>query len=50
MEVKLDENLSRTHIDLLQRAGYNAERVHEEGMSGWDDPKIWEAVCKENKF
>ena len=32
--VKLDENLSRAHVDLLRQAGYDADRVHEKGSQG----------------
>ena len=50
MNIKLDENLSISHVTLLKNIGHNAERVYDEGMSGWSDSKIWEAICKENKF
>jgi predicted nuclease of predicted toxin-antitoxin system len=50
MLLKLDENLGRSHVQLLRNAGYEADRVHDEGMSGWTDPRIWVRVCKEGRF
>lgn len=50
MKVKLDENLSLTHVHILKRAGYDAERVHDEGLSGATDGEIWEAVVREKRF
>lgn len=32
--VKLDENLACAHMDLLRHAGYDADRVYDEGLSG----------------
>ncbi len=34
LPVKLDENLGRTHVEHLRQAGYAADRVHDEGLSG----------------
>ena len=50
MRVKLDENLGRSHVALLQRFGYDADRVHDEGLSGADDTAVWERVCVEQRF
>jgi len=50
MLLKLDENLGRSHVQLLRNAGYEADRVHDEGMSGWTDPRIWARVCDEGRF
>jgi exoribonuclease R len=33
-KIKLDENLAQMHVDLLKEAGYDADRVHDEGLSG----------------
>ena len=50
MRIKLDENLGRTHTALLQQAGYEADRVHDEGLSGVSDSALWEHVCEEDRF
>ena len=50
MRVKLDENLGRSHAALLRDLGHEADRVHDEGMSGAADSIVWETVCKENRF
>jgi len=50
MLLKLDENLGRTHVELLRNAGYEADRVHEQGLSGWTDSAIWKRVCDEGRF
>lgn len=48
--VKLDENLGRSHLDLLHEAGYEAGRVHEEGLTGSEDETLWQYVCAEGRF
>lgn len=48
--VKLDENLGLTHVEFLRQAGYSADRVHEEGLSGEDDAIIWQRTCAEGRF
>ena len=48
--VKLDENLGRSHVALLQRAGYKADRVYDEAMSGAEGSVVWEGVCTEGRF
>jgi len=50
LSVKVDENLGQSHVELLRRAGYAAERVHEEGLSGTDDAALWQHVCKQGYF
>ena len=44
MLVKLDENLCRSHVALLLEAGHQADRVHDQGLSGEADPVIWGRV------
>ena len=34
MLLKLDENLGRSHVELLRNAGHEADRVYDEGLSG----------------
>lgn len=48
--VKLDENLGQAHLDLLERAGYSADRVTDEGLSGQPDEVIWQRACAEGRF
>jgi predicted nuclease of predicted toxin-antitoxin system len=48
--IKLDENLSQAHVEFLLRLGYAAERVTDEGLSGADDPVVWQRVLAEGRF
>jgi predicted nuclease of predicted toxin-antitoxin system len=50
LEAKFDENLGRSHVALLQRAGYEADRVHDQGLSGAEDGMVWQRVCTESRF
>jgi hypothetical protein len=48
--VKLDENLGRTHVDILRTAGYEVDRVHDQGLSGAADATVWERVIAERSL
>jgi predicted nuclease of predicted toxin-antitoxin system len=48
--VKLDENLSRVHVEFLRERGYEADRVHDQGLSGASDEAVWQRVCSEGRF
>lgn len=37
LQVKLDENLSQSHVDWLNNAGYSADRGTDEDLGGADD-------------
>ena len=50
MLLKLDENLGRSHVELLRNAGHEADRVHDEGLSGESDSAVWKRVCAEGRF
>ncbi|MFB2983581.1 DUF5615 family PIN-like protein [Microseira sp. BLCC-F43] len=50
MLVKLDENLSSTHAEFLRQAGYDCDRVTDEGLSGADDEVVWQQACAEGRF
>ena len=50
MRVKLDENLGQLHTEFLRQAGYDADRVTDEGLSGATDERVWQEVLKENRF
>ena len=49
MLVKLDENLGLSHVALLLEAGHQADRVHDQGLSGEADPVVWERVSSEGR-
>jgi predicted nuclease of predicted toxin-antitoxin system len=48
--LKLDENLAQSHVDFLNAAGYSAERVTDEGLSGADDTVVWQRAVTEGRF
>jgi predicted nuclease of predicted toxin-antitoxin system len=48
--IKLDENLGQSHADLLRQAGYQADRVTDQGFSGADDTTVWQHVVAEGRF
>ena len=50
MLLKLDENLGRSHVELFRNAGHEADRVHDEGLSGESDSAVWKRVCAEGRF
>ena len=50
MLLKLDENLGRSHVEVLRNAGHEADRVHDEGLSGESDSTVWQRVCAEGRF
>jgi predicted nuclease of predicted toxin-antitoxin system len=50
MRVKVDEDLPRVTIQMLRGRGYEAVSVTEQGMGGWKDPPLWQAVQSEQRF
>lgn len=50
MRVKVDEDLPSAAVRLLRARGYNAEGVVDEGMGGWKDPAVWQAIQAEQRF
>ena len=51
MRIKVDEDLPRAVAALLQEAGYpDVRTVAEQGMGGWKDPALWQAVQQEQRF
>ncbi len=48
--VKLDENLSRSHLHFLRALGYSADNVLDEGLSGAKDSELWRKVVEESRF
>ncbi len=50
MHIKVDEDLPKAVITLLRNEGYDVLGVYEQGMSGWKDPALWEAIQREKRF
>ncbi len=50
MLVKVDEDLPRDAARLLRERGHDASTVLEQGMGGWKDAELWEAVQRERRF
>lgn len=48
--VKVDENLGQSHVALLEEAGYGADSVFDEGLSGTSDTALWEKVVGEDRL
>jgi predicted nuclease of predicted toxin-antitoxin system len=50
MRAKVDEDLLRTATVVLRERGHDAVSVLDQGMGGWKDPDLWEAVQVERRF
>ena len=50
MRIKVDEDLPRMATVTLREHGYDAVSVLDQGMGGWKDPDLWEAVQVERRF
>jgi predicted nuclease of predicted toxin-antitoxin system len=50
VRIKVDEDLPPAVTERLRDAGHDAAGVVEQGMSGWKDPGLWEAVQREGRF
>lgn len=50
MRVKADEDLPQAVVVRLREAGYDAEGVYSQGMSGWSDAQLWQTVQDEARF
>ncbi len=50
MRIKVDEDLPPAVTERLREAGHDDAGVVEQGMSGWKDPGLWEAVQPEGRF
>jgi predicted nuclease of predicted toxin-antitoxin system len=48
--VKLDENLGQTHVEVLLQAGYQADRVTDQGLGGESDAAVWQHVQERGRF
>lgn len=47
MNIKVDEDLPKIATIILQERGYSASNVVEQGMSGWKDSALWQAIQAE---
>lgn len=50
MRVKVDEDLPRAAVQILRDQGHDAAGAVEQGMGGWKDPDLWQAVQAERRF
>jgi predicted nuclease of predicted toxin-antitoxin system len=50
MRIKVDEDLPMLVAQSLQDRGYEAISVVEQGMGGWKDPALWQAIEAEQRF
>jgi len=49
--VKVDEDLPAVIVQMVQAAGHaDAATVLEQGMGGWKDPPLWQAIQVEGRF
>lgn len=46
----MDENLGQRHVELFRKGGYEADSVHDEGLSGAADSALWKRVCEEDRL
>ncbi len=47
MNFKLDENLGTRTQQLFRETGHHVETVHDEGLSGGSDQRLYEICCAE---
>jgi predicted nuclease of predicted toxin-antitoxin system len=50
LAVKVDENLGESHARLVREAGYDCDRVTDEGLSGASDEELWAKVVAESRL
>ncbi|HXV99476.1 MAG TPA: DUF5615 family PIN-like protein [Anaerolineae bacterium] len=50
MRIKVDEDLPTMVVQTLQDKGYEVSGVVEQGMGGWKDPLLWQAIQAEGRF
>jgi predicted nuclease of predicted toxin-antitoxin system len=50
MHIKVDEDLPLIAADWLRERGFEASTVVEQGMGGWKDDQLWEAVQEKAQF
>lgn len=47
---KLDENLGQRPLEILRRAGYEGDRITEQGLGGAPDEEVWRHVVELDRF
>ena len=50
MQIKVDEDLPPVAAIFLSQRGYDAVAVTEQGMGGWKDSALWQAIQNEGRF
>lgn len=50
MHIKVDEDLPTMAVHRLREAGYEASNVLSQGMGGWNDTSLWQAVQEHSQF
>lgn len=50
MHIKVDEDLPPIAAEWLREQGFEVSTVMEQGMGGWKDAQLWEAVQEEAQF
>jgi predicted nuclease of predicted toxin-antitoxin system len=50
MRIKVDEDLPKAVTQILRETNYDAASVFEQGMGGWQDEAIWNAVQDEQRL
>jgi predicted nuclease of predicted toxin-antitoxin system len=50
MQIKVDEDLPRAAVQMLRYRGRQAMSVLEQGMGGYKDPALWQAVQTEHRY
>lgn len=50
MHIKVDEDIPPVAATWLREKGYLASTVVEQGMGGWKDAALWQAVQIDNQF
>lgn len=50
MHIKVDEDIPPVAAAWLHEKGYEASTVVEQGMGGWKDVSLWEAVQADKQF
>jgi predicted nuclease of predicted toxin-antitoxin system len=49
LKIKVDENIGRSGVDLLRRAGHDAMTVPEQGLSGTADETLFQICVSEGR-
>lgn len=50
MKIKVDEDLPRLALQILQDAGYDALGVIDQEMGGWPDTELWHSIQAEQRL